>query len=234
MATTKYVAALAVLGVSAAWAHAPVVELEDTTESEPIKVTWPLDTSVAIYGHLEHPRDIDVVSFVLSKKETRNARALYLHSLVPACKTYEDLLPVIAVTGPEQKALPAAPEKPAVPFQLKPEAGISLITNEKQGITWYEPYSRKNYYWQKSTTLELTRPGQYRIYVWSPQGVVGDYVLAIGSSERWGAREIARAVRHMPRLLADREIHNDACRAELRNQAPSTNPLPVDIHSTSE
>lgn len=43
----------------------------------------------------------------------------------------------------------------------------------------------------------------------------------MGTRERWGLRELGRALRYMPGLLADREIHDAACREELKRQDPA-------------
>lgn len=229
--TTGFVAGLLVLASVSAHTHAPVMERQDSSAEQPVRITWSLDTSIALYGHFDHARDIDVVTFRVTPEEAGKETRLYLHTLVPACKVYRELLPTVAVVGPPQEALPLPVTSISLPFEIIGKPGIRLLRNIKQGITWYEPYSKKNYFWQKSMHLTLTRAGEYTLYIWSPDQMLGDYVLAIGTEERWGLREIGRAMRHMPRLLSDREIHNQACRAELKQQTPSPNPLPEDIHS---
>ena len=222
---------LAVTSASHSHAHAPVVELKDATDAQPIVFTWPLDISVAVYGFFENSDDVDVIRFSLEKDMAKKGQPLYVHTLVPACSAYRDLLPAVAITGPVQAALPQTDPLPALPFEPGPGDGIVLLQNTQQGITWYEPYSKKNYFWQQSLSLKLTATGEYRIRIWSPDRETGDYVLAVGTRERWGLREIARATRHMPGLLGNREIHDESCRQELGQQAPSPNPLPVDAHS---
>ena len=232
---TRFVAATFIMLLTGqpTLAHAPVVEHSDASLDEPIRVTWPLDTSVAIYGYLSGPDDVDVVVFDVSEKEAETGMPLYLHTLVPACEAYRQLLPGIALVGPGQPALAGTTKSAGLPFKINGAQGIALLTNSKQGVSWYEPYSGKNYFWQESMSLSLGKPGPYTIYIWSPGHHVGDYVLAMGTRERWGPREIGRAIRHMPRLLRDREIHNEACREELNLQAPSTNPLPAENHSVN-
>ena len=207
-------------------AHAPVVETTDSSPENPITITWSLDISIAIYGHFEHTHDVDVVDFNLTDQEAADGVNLYLHTLVPACRVYQKLLPTVAVVGPWQGSLRDSGTAVDLPFEPAHGEGLTLLKNSEQGQTWYEPFSGKNYFWQKSMTVTLSRAGRYRLYLWSPQQMRGDYVLAIGSRERWGLREISRAFRHMPELLSNREIHNESCRAELERQEPSTNPLP--------
>ncbi|KPK11487.1 MAG: hypothetical protein AMJ68_05520 [Acidithiobacillales bacterium SG8_45] len=230
---TRFAAATVILLLTSqpALAHAPVVEHSDTSLDEPIRVTWPLDTSVAIYGYLSGPHDVDVVAFDVREKEATSGVPLYLRTLVPACGAYRQLLPGVALVGPGQPALPGETKSAGLPFKVDETQGIALLTNTRQGVAWYEPYSGKNYFWQESMSLSLGKPGSYTIYIWSPGHHVGDYVLTMGTRERWGPREIGRAIRHMPRLLRDREIHNEACREDLKLQAPSTNPLPAENHS---
>jgi hypothetical protein len=229
--TSGIVAGLLVLASVPALAHAPLVERQDSSAEKPVRITWSLDTSIALYGYFDNARDVDVVTFRVTPEEAGKGTRLYLHTLVPACKVYRELLPAVAVVGPPQEALPLTVTGIGLPFEIVGKPGIRLLRNTKQGITWYEPYSKKNYFWQKSMHLTLTKAGEYTLHIWSPDQRVGDYVLAIGTRERWGLREIGRATRHMPRLLTDREIHNQACREELRQQTPSRNPLPEDIHS---
>jgi len=230
---TRFVTATIILLLTSqtSLAHAPVLERSDASLDNPIRVTWPLDTSVAIYGYLSGPDDVDVVVFDVDEKESASGVRLYLHTLVPACQAYRQLLPSVAVVGAVQPELPGKHSYTGLPFKTNEAQGVRLLTNTKQGPTWYEPYSGKNYFWQRSMRLSLDEPGPYSIYIWSPDHHLGDYVLAIGTRERWGPREIGRAMRHMPRLLRDREIHNEACREELKQQAPSTNPLPAEPHS---
>jgi len=216
------------------YAHAPLVELKDSSREQPINITWSLDTSIAIYGFLANRSDVDVVAFELDEQKARDGTSLFFHTLVPACEVYRDLLPTVAVVGPQQAALPTKSSDDSLPFETGNNDGIRILTNNKQGTTWYEPYSKKNYFWQQSATLILNKPGRYYLYTWSSKGMTGDYVLSIGKKETWGLREIGRAMRHMPRLLGDREIHSAACREELKQQPPSTNPLPEDFHSSAQ
>lgn len=229
----RFITALVILLLTTppGFAHAPVVELTDASLDKPIRATWPLDTSVAIYGYLSGPDDVDVVVFDVGEKESASGVPLYLHTLVPACEAYRQLLPSVAVVGAAQPELPVKHKYTAMPFKTNETQGVRQLTNTKQGATWYEPYSGKNYFWQESISLRLSKPGRYTIYIWSPGREIGDYVLAMGTRERWGPREIVRALGQMPRLMRDREIHNEACREELKKQPPSTNPLPTDIHS---
>lgn len=218
---------LEVFWLSWAFAHAPVVERVDSTSNNPIVIDWPLDISIAIYGYFQTESDVDVVSFEVSDRQAINGVELYIHTLVPACNVFRGLLPTVAITGPEQKELPQKSDGRYFPFKSTHAQGVRLIENVEQGPTWYEPFSRKNYFWQNSITLYLSKPGQYRLYIWSPQQLIGDYVLALGNREHWGIREIMRAIRYMPKLLSDKEIHDNECREDLNTQTPSSNPIPL-------
>lgn len=223
---------MSLLAISAdSFAHAPVVELKDSSTNQPIVISWSLETSVAIYAHFENESDVDVIRFSVGTDQAEKGQPLYLHTLVPACSAYRELLPTLAVVGPIQEAIPVSGTGSQLPFSMKPDQGVALLQNKRQGDTWFEPYSKKNYFWQRSLRLNLSQPGEYTVYAWSADKKIGDYVLAVGTRERWGLREIGRAARHMPRLLSNREIHNKECRQELKRQTPSPNPLPADAHS---
>lgn len=202
------------------YAHAPIVEQGDSDQTAPVLITWRLDTSVAYYGFLDSPKDVDSFTFTVSEGDAAGV-ALHVGSLVPGCAAYRTLLPSIAITGPAQASLPPSETDSPLPFARDVDAGLVVLTNPEQGESWHEPYSRKNYFWQRSLDLRLTQPGEYWIHLWEPSGLTGDYVLEMGTRERWGLRELGRALRYMPRLLADKEIHDAACREELQRQEPA-------------
>lgn len=211
---------LALAGPS--YAHAPIVEQNDSSVTAPVLITWRIDTSVAYYGYLNSSGDVDSFTFTVSEEDAAGGVTLHVGSLVPACATYRSLRPSIAITGPRQASLtPAEPDTPLPFARGADDTGLAVLTNPEQGEMWHEPYSGKNYYWQRGLDLRLTRPGEYWIHLWEPSGQMGDYVLEMGTRERWGLRELGRALRYMPRLLADKEIHDAACRKELKRQEPA-------------
>lgn len=44
-----------------------------------------------------------------------------------------------------------------LPFARDADGGLAVLTNPEQGEMWHEPYSGKNYYWQRAVDLNLTR-----------------------------------------------------------------------------
>ncbi len=203
------------------YAHAPIVEQDDSSALTPVRITWPIDTSIAYYGYLHSDNDVDSFTFTLSDEDAAGNVTLHVGSLVPGCVAYRSLLPSIAITGPLQASLPPSEANLPLPFARTADAGAFVLTNSEQGETWHEPYSGKNYYWQRRLDLRLNQPGEYWIHIWEPRGQIGDYVLVMGTRERWGLRELGRALRYMPSLLMDREIHDAACREELKRQDPA-------------
>lgn len=228
-------------------AHIPYRPPIDSSEQLPYHVhqfSAELGKSIAIYDQLNSENDIDVFSFSLNEEDfdpntTMNGfteddhtkrdiplivtdengvtgRLLHLGSLVPACNTYFDLLPNIAIVGPEQENLPAY-DGDDLPFELEEGEGVYLITNDEQGEEWYEEFTFKSYYYQNTIDIALTETGFYKIYVWSPEGVKGDYVLEMGHVEVFGLKEILRSLALVMPIIYDNEIHSKQCKSELKD-----------------
>jgi hypothetical protein len=146
-------------------------------------------------------------------------RRLFVSTVIPGCETYKELLPQIALVGPKgdyfQDLLPE--EVALLPFNYDPSTeGVVLIKNDTQGPLWYEKYTRKHYFMNKETSVTLSRPGQYKIYTWEPNGKIGDYALAVGDIEVWRFKEIMRGIIHIVGLWRHKEIHSKQCKKELK------------------
>ena len=209
------VSALLICVVGKAWAHAPYFETRDMSEAAPFVIDWSLDKSIAIYARFGDAHDVDVVSFSVSPRDLYHRDSVYLHvsTLVPACRPYAGLLPTFAVVGPGQPGLSAPPPALKLPFTLRPGQGLHLVSNQHQGPVWYEPFGGKYYYKQRRADLDLYYPGDYRIYVWVPAAMTGDYVLEIGTRERFGPGDILRSLYLVPQIWLDREI-SEGCDAD--------------------
>jgi hypothetical protein len=142
-------------------------------------------------------------------------RRFHVGSLVPGCASYAMILPIVAIVGPEQEYLPAWEGSEHLPFTLQEGQGMMILDNEEQGDLWYEKFTFKSYFDQKKTSIILSRPGTYLVYVWEPRGNTGDYVLELGDIEVFGVPEIIRAMWYENYLVYDGEITCQECVDEL-------------------
>lgn len=202
-------------------AHVPYIEGRDFEEGEVFEVPGPINKSIAMMAHFHDAFDVDVATFTLYADDLTTCEGgvcgtqVHIGSMVPACSLYADVLPSVALVGPQQDSLPAPDDDENYPFEVESDEGVTVIYNEEQGETYYEPFTMKNYYRQNTAKVFLTEPGTYWIFYWEPGGVIGDYVMEVGDEEIWGFWEIIQALRNEWYLVHDREIHNKQCRREL-------------------
>ncbi len=202
-------------------AHVPYIEGRDFEEGEVFEVPGPLNKSIAVMAHFHDSFDIDVAAFTLSADDLTTCEGgvcgtqVHIGSMVPACTLYVDVLPSVALVGPQQASLPSPGEDDDYPFEVEWDEGVTVVHNDEQGEKYYEPFTMKSYYRQNTAKVFLTEPGTYWIYYWEPGGAIGDYVMEVGDVEIWGLREIIQALRNEWYLIHDREIHNKQCRREL-------------------
>jgi hypothetical protein len=189
-------------------AHAPRFEKLDFTISKPFKVTSPIEKSIAIYSTLE-TGDLDYLVLEVGPDQVaKGPVTIHLGSLVPACKKYERFLIHWALIGPEQPGF----ELLELPGFKHKQWGIQVI-NDEQGRSWFEPYSRKDYYYQKVKDIKVTKAGTYSVIIWG--NMAGNYVFEVGDQEIWPIGEIMNLLMVYPKLLLDREITDEECRNQL-------------------
>ena len=176
--------------------HVPYLEEEDFSPKRPF-FHFDVTQSIAVYAWLESPDDVDVyVCWV------QQPSRLFLEALVPVCPAYESFFPSFAVFGP---GLPA-PATPVIgPYRL---ATVDWSDRSEPRETFYEPFGDKTYYQGPAYDQQVTIPGLYFIFVWDPDGVGGDYVLAIGKEERWPLPAILRALIETPKIRRGEELHS--------------------------
>ncbi|GAB6096202.1 hypothetical protein JCM14469_24550 [Desulfatiferula olefinivorans] len=212
------------------YAHVPYVHTSDRWAAN---INTPIEKSVAYYMTFETSRDKDLLYFILDEKDLDpdalgndiaeivtddhgvTGRKLYLGTMVPACDAYSDVRPMVAVVGPAQENLPKPERTEGLPFRMCGSEGMALLTNPEQGEAWYESYTYKSYYDQNNLDIVVNKAGLYRIYIWEPNGNVGDYVVEIGEKEVWGAAEIIRASFWIFHLVEDGEISCRECKEQL-------------------
>lgn len=135
------------------------------------------DISHAIYGTLEHPDDHFVI-----RLEFAEPFALPFDILVPRRRELSDHRPAFAVVGP---GLPApTPEQAALlPEPVPPGLGVFLELDEvdPRPVT-FESFSRR-VFWSSGPIALALAAGEFEIWVFSPKGTTGEFVLAFGVEE---------------------------------------------------
>lgn len=217
------------------FAHVPYVQTRDTRN---VKIPVPIGKSLAYYMDFENENDVDMLSFsfndndftpgqtiedfrgftvdlIVTDENGVTGRLVHLGSLVPGCNIYSNILPRIAIVGPEQEYLISPGNTTSLPFEVKEGEGVYIINNDTQGELWYEENTFKSYFDQKKKDLIITKAGEYEIYIWEPTGKIGDYVVEFGHVEVFGFKEIMRSLFWLEHLVNDGEIHCDTCKDQL-------------------
>lgn len=168
-------AALLLLGVSrVGHAHIPLVaELELDVEAPEI--------SHAIYGTLSG-RDDEVFVFRLRFEEPF---ALPFEVLVPRRRALEDHRPVYAVVGPGLPE-PTEAERALLPRPLPEGMGVFVEPNDRaEREIIFESFTRRAFWTSGPVALAL-EAGEHEVWVFSPSGTDGDFVLGFGVEEDFG------------------------------------------------
>lgn len=190
-----------------ALAHVPYFEQEDFTDEAPFEVKNSVEQSIAVYSWLgPDGTDRDVYEFVLEKPAL-----VYVETLVPECDIYADVYPSFAIVGP---GFPPEEGDEALPFDVPKDMGVVVVSQDDTvdpRPSFYEPFGGKSYYQGPTFQEDVDTPGKYRIHVWDPLSLGGDYVAVIGNGEIWRLPDITRALIYTPLIRRDREIHSDEC-----------------------
>lgn len=151
-------------------AHLPVVaepglEIEQSTISH------------AIYGAIEAPDDVHIVRLSFDE-----AFALPFEILVPRRARLAEHRPAFALIGP---GLPApTPEQAAIlPHPVAPGAGVFLELNDlADRPVIFESFTSR-VFWSSTPVALALAPGAFEIWIFSPTGSTGDFVLGFGVEE---------------------------------------------------
>lgn len=198
-------------------AHVPYLELRDYSEVHPLAL-GDVTQSKAIYAWLSSGSDVDVLTF-----EITGPTRLFAEALVPVCPAYATFRPAFAVVGP---GLPQ-PEA-SIPFELPAGYGAWVVEPgaPESWDTFYEPFGGKSYYDGPNFDLQISTPGHWYLVYWDPAGVGGDYVASVGFTERFGLRDIARAVVLTPLIRQNAELHVPCPDAACCGRATQLEPDP--------
>lgn len=116
--------------------------------------------------HLDYDRGFAVPFELLVEKRAAN----------------RDHRPRYAVVGPGLPK-PAEAVRALLPRALPDGAGVFVDPNDDpERLVIFESVMRR-FYWSSDTTALVLDPGAYEVWVWSPEGTTGDFVLGLGVEE---------------------------------------------------
>lgn len=155
-------------------AHIPLVAKPELDVADP-------QISHAIYGTLEGRED-EVFVFRLSFEEPF---ALPFELLVPRRRSLEDHRPAYAVVGPGLPE-PSVDELAVLPRPLPDGMGAFVeLDEEPKRLVIFESFTRRAFFSSGPIALAL-EAGDFEIWVFSPEGTAGDFVMGFGVEEDFG------------------------------------------------
>lgn len=167
------------------FAHAPVREASQTATRggsaevaiESILLEDPSDQSIAAYGSLDEPGEVDVYSFTIKSDET-----IPVEVLVPVRISNSLFHPTAVVV---HSAFERS-DKP-YPFDLPEGYGdVSIpapVMNERE--VFFEPFSQERLYHGNEQMISTSADETYYIFIFDERGQTGDYSLGIGTVENF-------------------------------------------------
>lgn len=152
-------------------AHRPLVAEPELDVASP-------EVSHAIYGTL----DGDETQLFVTHLRLLQPFAQPFEILVPRRNALAEHRPAFAVVGPGLPA-PTAEELAVLPRALPEGAGVFLDMNDApERPVIFESFTRRAFWTSGPIALALAA-GEHEIWVFSPSGTAGDFVLAFGVEE---------------------------------------------------
>ncbi len=163
---------LFVVPIHQGMAHQPNV----FENGELLVVSDPL-LSFALYGNFEAPDNFFEAAMQLEKP-----LAIPVEVLVAAKDELRDHRPLFAIVGtglPE----PTPAEKALLPRPLPVGMGVVITRYEREDREIiFESYTRRAF-WTNGVVAHVLPAGDVRLWVWSPRGTTGKFVLGFGVEE---------------------------------------------------
>ncbi len=153
-----------------AWGHQPARLVTDYDVENPY-------ISYAVNGSFVTGDETFVVHLTYDR-----GFALPLELLTEKRRGLEGHRPMYAVVGPGLPP-PTAEELAMLPAALDDGQGVFVDRNaDAERLVVFESVMRR-YYWSTGATALALDPGDYQVWVWSPEGTTGDFVLGLGVEE---------------------------------------------------
>jgi hypothetical protein len=110
--------------------------------------------------------------------------------MVPHRAGLRDHRPMLAVVGPGLPE-PTAAELTVLPRALPDGFGLYLERNDAPDREVHFEQVMRRTTWTSGTTAVALRAGEHELWVWSPAGTTGDFMVALGVEEDFGGGAIA-------------------------------------------
>lgn len=153
-----------------AWGHQPAdLGAEFNVENPYI--------SYAVNGSFTSGEEVFVIHLTYDR-----AFALPFELLTEKRSEFEGHRPMYAVVGPNLPA-PTDEELALLPEALEEGQGVFVDQNaDTDRLVIFESVMRR-FYWSTEATALALDPGDYEVWIWSPEGTTGDFVLGLGVEE---------------------------------------------------
>jgi hypothetical protein len=179
------------MALEGASAHNYLAETGDSTEIPDIAV------SRAIYAELESPEAIHSYTF-----GAKAGQELFLQLTGPETGPSADFAPALALIAVDAALDPATiklergslvdPEPWRTRLGADEADGLIVATALDSGFErFFEPVTGTRYRIRQTLSLKAPRDGDYRVAIFSPEGLTGKYIFAPGRLEKFSPAEIA-------------------------------------------
>lgn len=151
-------------------AHVPLIA------GELVEIDQP-DISHALYGTITAPDDVFVLQLVYDEPF-----ALPFEILVPRRAALAEHRPAFAVVGPGLP-LPSPEQAELLPRPLPEGQGAFIEANDaSERLLIFESFTRR-VFWSSGPIALALPAGEFEVWIFSPQGTTGDFVLGFGVEE---------------------------------------------------
>jgi len=150
-----------------------------------ITITDPTLASLAIYGRLEWPNEVDLYAFVPAKSES-----IPVEAMVPVREFNYNFRPAVVIIGrdvatSQQSGSPANPP-PSLPFTL-PEGFQARVIMAPEGErnAFLEKRTFERLFHGNAQWIHLTAGQPYFVALYDPNHFTGSYSLGLGAAENF-------------------------------------------------
>ncbi len=160
-----------------------VLELENATE-----VKDPLVASLAIYGALEQPDEIDLYKFTAGADGS-----IPVEVLVPVKSSNQNFYPAFAFIKESESKNESEP----FPFIMPQGYNGTLVTAPPEREIFFEPFSLEKLYNGGEQIVDLEEGKQYWVAVFNSVGYTGDYTLSMGTAEDFSDMSFGKVLKEI-------------------------------------
>ena len=193
---TPQTSALAVLGLLACaagvgYTHNYLPEAEDPGAPTAIPS---IEVSHASYRELTSADQVDVYEF-----QAEAGQSIYVQITIPLFERLQEFAPVVALSpsGPvtegmelSQARLLGPGDLPHAVLDVVDADNILVVGSDGTKEAFHESFTGTDYWIRQTLSVPASAPGTYRLYVFSPEGGTGKYVLATGRAERFSFGDV--------------------------------------------